>query len=43
MRNLRAILSDQQKKKLDQFEHGPHSVMQRNLSGATAAERSAKP
>jgi TolA-binding protein len=32
---IRAILNDDQKKKLDQYEHGPHPEMHGNLSGAT--------
>jgi Spy/CpxP family protein refolding chaperone len=32
---IREILSDDQKKKLDQYLQGPHSEMHGNLSGAT--------
>jgi len=32
---IREILSDDQKKKLDQYLHGPHGEMPGNLSGAT--------
>jgi Spy/CpxP family protein refolding chaperone len=32
---IRAILNDDQKKKLDAYEHGPHAEMHGNLSGAT--------
>jgi len=32
--SIRAILNDDQKKKLDQYEQGPHSEMHSNLSGA---------
>jgi Spy/CpxP family protein refolding chaperone len=34
-KQMREILSDDQKKKLDQYEQGPHSEMHGNLSGAT--------
>jgi len=30
---MRAILSDQQRKKLDQYEQGPHAEMHGTLSG----------
>lgn len=33
---IRAILNDEQKKKLEQFMHGPHAEMHGNLSGATS-------
>lgn len=32
---IRAILNDEQKKKLDQYEQGPHPEMHGNISGAT--------
>jgi len=35
-KQIREILSDDQKKKLDAYEHGPHSEMHGNLSGTTA-------
>jgi Spy/CpxP family protein refolding chaperone len=38
-KRIRAILSDDQKKKLDQYEAGPHAEMHGNLSGATPAPR----
>ena len=34
-KKVREILSDDQKKKLDQYLQGPHSEMHGNLSGAT--------
>lgn len=34
-KEIREILSDDQKKKLDQYLQGPHSDMHGNLSGAT--------
>jgi len=34
-KKIREILSDDQKKKLDQYLQGPHSEMHGNLSGAT--------
>ena len=34
-KKIREILSDDQKKKLDQYLRGPHSEMHGNLSGAT--------
>ena len=34
-KQIREILSDDQKKKLDQYLQGPHSEMHGNLSGAT--------
>ena len=34
-KQIREILSDDQKKKLDAYEHGPHSEMHGNLSEAT--------
>jgi hypothetical protein len=34
---MREILSDDQKKKLDQYLQGPHSEMHGNLSGATSS------
>lgn len=34
---IRAILNDDQKKKLDQYEQGPHSEVHGNLSGAKRA------
>ncbi|HZR16971.1 MAG TPA: hypothetical protein VFE51_06565 [Verrucomicrobiae bacterium] len=34
-KKIREILSDDQKKKLDQFLHGPHGEMHGSLSGAT--------
>jgi len=34
-KKIREILSDHQKKKLDQYLQGPHSEMHGNLSGAT--------
>lgn len=36
---IRAVLSDDQKKKLDEYEQGPHSEMHGNLSGATQEQR----
>ena len=33
-RKMREILSDEQKKKLDQYEQGPHPEMHGNLTGA---------
>ena len=36
---IRAILNDDQKKKLDQYEHGPHPEMHGNLSGATSPQQ----
>jgi len=36
---IRAILTDDQKKKLDQYEAGSHPEMHGNLSGATPAPR----
>jgi hypothetical protein len=35
-KKIREILSDDQKKKLDQYLQGPHSEMHGNLSGATS-------
>lgn len=35
-KKIREILNDDQKKKLDQYEQGPHSEMHGNLSGATS-------
>jgi Spy/CpxP family protein refolding chaperone len=35
-KQIREILSDDQKKKLDQYLQGPHSEMHGNLSGATS-------
>jgi Spy/CpxP family protein refolding chaperone len=35
-RKIRKILSDDQKKKLDQYLRGPHAEMHGNLSGATS-------
>jgi len=32
---IRAVLTDDQKRKLDEYEHGPHPEMHGNLSGAT--------
>lgn len=34
-KQIREILSDDQKKKLDAYEHGPHSEMHGNLTEAT--------
>jgi hypothetical protein len=34
-KKIREILSDDQKKKLDQYLQGPHSEMHGNLSGVT--------
>ena len=34
-KQIREILSNDQKEKLDQFERGPHTEMHSNLSGAT--------
>jgi hypothetical protein len=34
-KKIREILSDEQKKKLDQYLQGPHAEMHGNLSGAT--------
>jgi Spy/CpxP family protein refolding chaperone len=34
-KKLREVLNDDQKKKLDQYEAGPHPEMHGNLSGAT--------
>jgi Spy/CpxP family protein refolding chaperone len=34
-KKIREILSDDQKKKLDQYSQGPHAEMHGNLSGAT--------
>jgi len=34
---MREVLSDDQKKKLDQYLHGPHGEMHGNLSGATSS------
>jgi Spy/CpxP family protein refolding chaperone len=43
-KKVREILSDDQKKKLDQYLQGPHSEMHGNLSGATPpATGKAKP
>jgi hypothetical protein len=43
-KKIREILSDDQKKKLDQYLQGPHSEMHGNLSGATPpATGKAKP
>jgi Spy/CpxP family protein refolding chaperone len=36
-KQIREILSDDQKKKLDQYEQGPHPEMHGDLSGGTAA------
>jgi Spy/CpxP family protein refolding chaperone len=36
---IRAILNDDQKKKLDQYEQGPHPEMHGNLSGATSPQQ----
>jgi Spy/CpxP family protein refolding chaperone len=36
-KQMREILSDDQKKKLDQYEQGPHPEMHGNLSGATSS------
>ena len=36
---IRAILNDDQKKKLDQYEQGPHAEMHGNLSGATSRQQ----
>jgi Spy/CpxP family protein refolding chaperone len=32
---IRAVLADDQKRKLDEYEHGPHPEMHGNLTGAT--------
>jgi len=37
-KKIREILSDDQKKKLDQYLQGPHAEMHGNLSGATPPE-----
>ena len=34
-KKIREILNDDQKKKLDQLEQGPHSELHGNLNGAT--------
>lgn len=34
-KRIRAVLNEDQKKKLDQYEQGPHSEMHGNLSGTT--------
>ena len=34
---MREVLSDDQKKKLDQYLHGPHGEMHGDLSGATSS------
>jgi len=34
---IREILNDEQKKKLEQYMQGPHSEMHGNLSGATSS------
>jgi len=36
-KQIREILSDDQKKKLDQYLQGPHSEMHGNLNGATSS------
>jgi hypothetical protein len=36
-KQIREILSEDQKKKLDQYEQGPHPEMHGNLSGATSS------
>ena len=36
---IRAILNDDQKKKLDQYEQSPHPDMHGNLSGATSPKQ----
>jgi hypothetical protein len=36
-KKIREVLSDDQKKKLDQYLHGPHAEMHGNLSGAKRA------
>lgn len=36
---IRAILNDDQKKKLDQYEQGPHPEMHGNLGGATSPKQ----
>lgn len=36
---IRAILNDDQKKKLDQYEQGPHPEMHGNLSGAPSPQQ----
>jgi Spy/CpxP family protein refolding chaperone len=36
-KQIREILNDDQKKKLDQYEQGPHSEMHGNLSGAISS------
>jgi Spy/CpxP family protein refolding chaperone len=41
-KQIRGILSDDQKKKLDQYLQGPHSEMHGNLSGATPPPRPPK-
>jgi hypothetical protein len=38
-KKLREFLSDDQKKKLDQYEHGPHPEMHGNLGGATPSSQ----
>lgn len=35
---IRAILKDEQKKKLDQYEQGPHAEMHGNLGGTTSPQ-----
>lgn len=32
---IRAVLTDDQRRKLDEYEHGPHPEMHGNLTGAT--------
>jgi hypothetical protein len=39
-RRIRANLNDEQKKKLDQYEQGPHSEMHGTLSGTTTRSQS---
>jgi ElaB/YqjD/DUF883 family membrane-anchored ribosome-binding protein len=39
-KQIREVLSEDQKKKLDQYEQGPHAEMHGNLSGATSPPQS---
>jgi hypothetical protein len=41
-KKLREILSDDQKKKLDAYEHGPHDEMHGELTGHPSAEQAPK-
>lgn len=42
-KKLREILSEDQKKKLDAYEHGPHDEMHGELTGHPSAEQPPKP